>query len=220
MRRVVLFAVLLLCAVTAAVISAAGHALAQDPAKPNIVLIMVDDAGVGDFGSYNPQTPVVTPNIDALVADGLRFTRAYAGSTVCGPSRSALMTGYHMGHTPIRDNFNTAHLFDREVTLAEVLKTAGYATGGYGKWGLGAPGTTGAAERQGFDEFLGFYHQVHAHSHYTDRLYFSGQTHLIPANAGFSEPETGIVSNARVHQLTLRSRRVPIRAGRCSRRCG
>jgi len=176
-----------------------GPVAAQTSTKPNIIFIMVDDAGLGDFSSYAANTPVQTPNIDSLAASGMKFTNAYAPANVCGPSRSSLLTGLHQGHAPIRGNFNTAGIFDKETTVGEVLKTAGYATGGYGKWGIGSPGTTGAPERQGFDEFVGYYHQVHAHSHYPDRIYDSGATLLIPENSNFSEPETGLVSNTRKH---------------------
>lgn len=169
------------------------------PEQPNLVFILIDDAGTGDFTSYVPSTPVRTPNVDALAAGGLRFTRAYAGSTVCAPSRCSLMTGYHMGHCSVRGNFNTASIQDRDVTIAEVLRGAGYATGGFGKWGLAPPGAIGAPERQGFDVFFGHYHQVHAHTHYSDRLYRNGGTVRIPENAGFREPNPGLVGASYVH---------------------
>ena len=136
------------------------------PAKPpNIVLIMADDLGYGHLGSYG-QTKIRTPNIDRLAAEGMRFTQAYAGSTVCAPSRSVLMTGLHGGHTPVRGNLGDAHIRDSDITLAEVLKEAGYATGGFGKWGLGLADSPGHPLRQGFDDFLGYLHQVHAHFFY------------------------------------------------------
>jgi arylsulfatase A-like enzyme len=166
---------------------------------PSLVFILIDDAGIGDFPVYVPGSPVVTPNVDALAASGMRFSRAYAASTVCAPSRCSLMTGYHMGHCSVRGNFNTASIRDRDVTMAEVLREAGYATGGFGKWGLAPPGAIGAPERQGFDVFLGHYHQVHAHTHYSDRLYRNGETVLIPENAGFREPDPGLVGAPRVH---------------------
>ena len=134
-------------------------------AKPNIVLIMADDLGYGHLGSYG-QTKIDTPNLDALAAAGLRFTQAYAGSTVCAPSRSVLLTGLHGGHTSVRGNLGDAHIQDGDVTLAEVLKSAGYATGGYGKWGLGLAGSPGHPLSQGFDDFLGYLHQVHGHFFY------------------------------------------------------
>ena len=132
---------------------------------PNIVLIMADDLGYGHLGSYG-QTKINTPNIDRLAAEGMRFTAAYAGSTVCAPSRSVLMTGLHGGHTPVRGNLGDAHLSDSDVTLAEMLKAAGYATGAYGKWGLGLADSPGHPLQQGFDDFLGYLHQVHAHFFY------------------------------------------------------
>ena len=132
---------------------------------PNIVLIMADDLGYGHLGSYG-QTKIATPNLDHMAAEGMRFTAAYAGSTVCAPSRSVLMTGLHGGHTSVRGNLGDAHLSDSDVTLAEMLKQAGYATGAYGKWGLGLADSPGHPLRQGFDDFLGYLHQVHAHFFY------------------------------------------------------
>ena len=133
--------------------------------KPNIVLVMADDLGYGHLGSYG-QERIRTPHLDRLAAEGMRFTQAYAGSTVCAPSRSVLITGLHGGHTSVRGNLGDAHLRDEDVTLAEVLKSAGYATGGYGKWGLGLADSPGHPLRQGFDDFLGYLHQVHAHFFY------------------------------------------------------
>ncbi len=134
-------------------------------ATPNIVLIMADDLGYGHLGSYG-QTKIKTPHIDRLAARGMRFTQAYAGSTVCAPSRSVLITGLHGGHTSVRGNLGDAHIQHEDITLAEVLKKAGYATGAYGKWGLGLAGSPGHPLRQGFDDFLGYLHQVHAHFFY------------------------------------------------------
>ena len=171
--------------------------------QPNIIHIMVDDAGTGDFTSYFQNSPVQTPNLDALAADGLKFTNAYAGAVSCAPSRSVLLTGYHGGHTYLRSNNGSVSLRDRDVTIAEVLKTSGYATSGYGKWGVGQPGSPGAPELQGFDEFVGYYDQVHAHYHHPDRIYDTGFPLPIPENEGFNEPETGLVSDSRVHAHTI-----------------
>jgi arylsulfatase A-like enzyme len=134
--------------------------------KPNIIFIMVDDMGYHDLGCYGSKT-IRTPNIDRLAAEGLRFTDCYSGDTVCASARSTLMTGTHKGHTPVRGNSGGIPLFPGDVTVAEVLKKAGYATGGFGKWGLGNQGKDGAAERQGFDRFFGYYNQWHAHTYYT-----------------------------------------------------
>ena len=137
--------------------------------KPSIIFILADDLGYGDLGCYG-QTKIKTPNLDKLAAEGLRFTSFYAGSTVCAPSRCALMTGLHTGHAFIRGNAALA-LRPQDLTVAEVLKQAGYHTGLIGKWGLGNRDTTGVPQQQGFDEFLGYLDQVHAHDYYTDYLW-------------------------------------------------
>lgn len=143
---------------------------AQRTRKPNIVFIMADDLGYGDLSCYG-QKYFKTPNIDRIAAEGMRFTQAYSGCTVCAPSRSVLMTGMHMGHTSVRSNPGGVPILPSDVTVAEVLKSAGYATGGFGKWGLGDKGTEGAPWKQGFDEFVGYLHQVHAHFYYPEFLY-------------------------------------------------
>src|SRR3954453_23875937 len=96
--------------------------------KPNIVFIMADDLGVGDVSCYG-EKQYSTPNIDRIAREGMKFTQAYAGCTVCAPSRSVLMTGYHMGHTAVRSNPGGASIAADDVTVAEVLKKAGYAAG-------------------------------------------------------------------------------------------
>jgi len=137
--------------------------------KPNILFIQADDLGYGDLSSYG-QRNFKTPNIDRLAADGMRFTQYYAGSTVCAPSRSALMTGQHTGHTRIRGNARYP-LLPEDVTVAEVLKSAGYRTALIGKWGLGEAETTGIPTRQGFDYFFGYLNQRHAHNYYPSFLW-------------------------------------------------
>ena len=140
--------------------------------KPNIVFILVDDAGIGDFSTYGCSYGA-TPNIDRLAAEGMKFTHAYSGSAVCAPSRCVLMTGQHTGHVLRRANQSKDGLLSLpagQATVARLLHDAGYATGGFGKWGLGNPNTTGVAEKQGFDVFFGYYDQKHAHDYYTDYL--------------------------------------------------
>jgi len=132
--------------------------------KPNIIFIHADDLGYGDLSCYG-QRNFQTPNIDRLAQEGLRFTQYYAGSTVCAPSRSALMTGQHTGHTRIRGNARYP-LLPEDVTVAEVLKGSGYRTALIGKWGLGEAETTGVPTRQGFDYFFGYLNQRHAHNYY------------------------------------------------------
>ena len=136
------------------------------PKLPNLIFIMVDDMGYHDLGCYGSKT-ILTPNLDRMAKEGMRFTDCYSGDAVCASARSTLMTGYHKGHTPVRGNSGGIPLFPEDVTVAEVLKKAGYATGGFGKWGLGNQGKDGAAERQGFDLFYGYYNQWHAHTYYT-----------------------------------------------------
>lgn len=142
-------------------------AAAEAPAKsPNIIFIIADDLGYHDLGCYGSKT-IRTPHIDRMRAEGLKFTNCYTGAPVCAPARSTLMTGYHIGHTPVRGNSGGIPLFPGDLTVADVLKKAGYVTGGFGKWGLGNQGKPGAAEKHGFDTFFGYYNQWHAHSYYT-----------------------------------------------------
>ncbi len=151
------------------------------PQLPNIVFILADDLGYGDLGSYG-QKLIQTPNLDRLAAEGIRFTSAYAGSTVCAPSRSALMTGQHTGHTPIRGNAKIA-LGTNVVTVAKALRPAGYVSAIIGKWGLGNEGTTGEPNRQGFDEQFGFLDQTEAHDYYPETLVRNGARIPIQPNA-------------------------------------
>ncbi|MDQ3346644.1 MAG: arylsulfatase [Acidobacteriota bacterium] len=153
-------------------------ATAQRDAPPNILLIQADDLGYGDLSSYG-QTRFTTPHLDRLAREGTRFTQYYSGSTVCAPSRAALLTGRHTGHGWIRGNGSPATgdvpLREEDVTVAEVLKEAGYRTAIIGKWGLGQPGTTGMPSSQGFDHAFGFIDHRHAHRQYTDHLWRNGE---------------------------------------------
>lgn len=153
-------------------LAGAAAATAQPSAsrKPNIIWIMADDLGYGDVGCYGQQI-IRTPNIDRLATEGTRFTDVYAGCTVCAPSRSVLMTGRHTGHTTVRSNPGGVPILPEDVTVAEILKGAGYATGCFGKWGLGDIGTEGVPWKQGFDQFFGYLHQAHAHYYYPRFLY-------------------------------------------------
>jgi arylsulfatase A-like enzyme len=139
------------------------------PEKPNIVFILADDLGRGDVGCYG-QTKIQTPNIDALASEGLKFSQAYAGCPVCAPSRCALMTGLHTGHTLIRGN-DKVNLRQQDRTVAEILKANGYATTCAGKWGLGLPDSAGTPCKKGFDSFYGFMDQTHAHNSWPTFLY-------------------------------------------------
>ncbi len=136
---------------------------------PNIIFIMADDLGYGDLGCYG-QLHISTPRIDDLAAGGMRFTDFYAGATVCAPSRCALMTGLHTGHCWIRGNSKDG-LRDEDITIAEVLRQAGYVNGICGKWGLGQEDTVGIPTEQGFNYFFGYLDQTHAHNYYPTFLY-------------------------------------------------
>ncbi len=147
--------------------------------KPNIIFIMADDLGYGDVGCYG-QEVIQTPHIDRLAARGMRFTQHYAGNTVCAPSRCALMTGYHMGHAEIRGNKQAEPsgqwpISDQALTVAEILKKAGYKTGMVGKWGLGIDVNSGNPLRQGFDFYYGYLDQVLAHNYYPEFLIRNGK---------------------------------------------
>ena len=149
--------------------------------RPNIVFIMADDLGYGHLGCYG-QEKIQTPHIDRLAGEGMRFTQAYAGSTVCAPSRAVLMTGQHGGHASVRGNSGGIPLRENDVTVAEVLQQAGYTTGCFGKWGLGEAGTSGVPTEQGFDEFVGYLHQIHAHFYYPEYLWKNEEKFPLPGN--------------------------------------
>ncbi|ANH83576.1 hypothetical protein A8C56_23690 [Niabella ginsenosidivorans] len=153
--------------------------------KPNIIYILADDMGYGDLSCYGQQR-FRTPNIDRIAREGMLFTQHYAGTAVCAPSRSSLMTGQHTGYTPIRGNSTgnkkPAFMPDSVTTIAEIMKQAGYATGAFGKWGLGAVGSEGDPNRQGFDEFYGYISQGLAHSYYPDFLWHNQQKVLLEKN--------------------------------------
>jgi len=164
-----------------------------EPAVPNVIYILADDLGYGDVG-FNGQSKFKTPNIDRLAADGMVFTQHYSGSTVCAPSRSALMTGLHTGHTPIRGNKEIQPegqfpMPGSTYTLTEMLKEAGYKTGVFGKWGLGYPGSEGDPNKQGVDEFFGYNCQRLAHHYYPYHLWHNQEKILLDGNMGNSQED-------------------------------
>jgi len=161
--------------------------------RPNIVFILADDLGYGDLGCYG-QKRFRTPNLDRLAAEGVRFTQHYAGSTVCAPSRFTVMTGLHIGHATTPGQGQC--LEPERLTVAECLKTAGYATACIGKWGLGEEGTTGVPLKQGFDRFFGYLNQVHAHNYYPAWIWRDGEkVHLrnevVTATKGYAKGRGG-----------------------------
>ncbi|MBM3295102.1 MAG: arylsulfatase [Candidatus Aminicenantes bacterium] len=156
--------------------------------KPNVILFVGDDLGYSQLGCYG-EKKIRTPNIDRLAASGVRFTQAYSGSPVCAPSRCVLMTGYHTGHSHVRDNREIkpegqAPIPAGTVTLAELLKAEGYATAVVGKWGLGFPGSEGDPNKRGFDVFFGYNCQRHAHNHYPTYLRRNGEKIALEGNDG------------------------------------
>ena len=142
--------------------------------KPNIIFILADDMGYNVPGCYGGGT-INTPCIDSLAREGMLFSEAYSGCSVCAPARASLMTGLHTGHVSLRGNTGGIALPVRDTTFTRILKSAGYTEGGFGKWGLGDVGTEGVAENHGFDTFFGYYHQIHAHFYYTDYLWKNSQ---------------------------------------------
>ena len=159
--------------------------------KPlNIVFIMADDLGYAELGCYG-QELIRTPHIDGLAADGIRFTNFYSSSAVCAPARCSLMTGRHGGHAYVRDNYEIGEwdsyrgqlpLLENTVTLATVLKQQGYATGCFGKWGLGEPGSSGDPLKQGFERFYGYNCQRHAHNLYPRYLINDNRKEILEGN--------------------------------------
>lgn len=159
--------------------------------RPNIIYLMLDEWGYFESGHMG-HSELLTPNIDRFASEGMRFTNAYAGAPVCGPTRCVLLTGLHSGHTSMRVNDGFSPIRENEATLASMLKTRGYATGGFGKWGIGGRGTSGVPESHGFDEFFGYYDQVHAHTFYPQYLIRNSSEVPLAGNSGdsFYEGET------------------------------
>ena len=172
--------------------------------QPNIIYILADDLGYGDLSCYG-QKKFKTPNIDRLAKEGMLFTQHYSGSTVCAPSRSALMTGQHTGHTYIRGNKEVRPegqhpLPDSIQTMAETLKEAGYVTGAFGKWGLGFPHSTGDPTKQGFDTFYGYNCQRVGHHYYPHFLRSNLDSIPLEKNKGTA---TGTYAPNLIHEKTL-----------------
>ena len=158
-------------------------------AKPNVIYLMADELGYyepGFMGGKNIQTP----NLDRMAAEGVRFNNLFAGSSVCAPTRCTFLTGKHSGHTSVRANGGGTPLRADEQTIASILKPLGYATGGFGKWGNGGRDSTGVPEKHGFDTFLGYYDQVHAHTYYPPYLIRNSEEVKLEGNSGGSAGKT------------------------------
>lgn len=160
--------------------------------RPNIVFILSDDLSYRDIGAYG-QTRIDTPNLDRLYRESMRFPQGYCGAAECAPSRCSLMTGMHMGHARVRLNESVRgqeYLRAEDVTVAKVLKQAGYVTGFVGKWGIGTPGTSGVPYKQGFDHAFGYYDQVTAHGYFPDYLHRNEVQINYPENYGYDMART------------------------------
>ncbi len=163
-------------------------AQAQAAGQPNLIFILSDDMAQGDLGCYG-QKLIQTPNLDRLAREGTRYTQAYCGTSVCAPSRASLITGLHSGHCPVRGNWEIhpegqLPLPADTVTVAQILRGAGYATACMGKWGMGMFDTPGSPLRKGFDHFFGYNCQRHAHSYFPTFLYRDDQRFELPGNDG------------------------------------
>ena len=161
----------------------------KEPARPNVIYLMADELGYYEPGFMgNPN--IQTPNLDNLAAEGIVLRNMFAGSSVCAPTRCCFLTGKHSGHTSVRANGGGTPLRAEEETIASVLKKRGYATGGFGKWGCGGRDSTGVPEKHGFDLFLGYYDQVHAHSYYPPYLIRNSEEVPLEGNQGGSNGQT------------------------------
>jgi len=188
-----------LALLTILLLSCGEKPVAQEARTPNILLIMADDLGYGELGSYG-QKIIKTPHLDQLAKEGMRFTQFYSGAPVCAPARCVLLTGKHSGHAHVRGNDEWAArgevwdfakavnnpklegqrpIPDSIVTVAELLKTKGYKTGAIGKWGLGAPNTEGVPNKQGFDFFYGYNCQRQAHTFFPKHLWRNEEKHWL-----------------------------------------
>ena len=187
MRAMRFFIFCLLLATTAA--------FAED--RPNIIYILADDMGIGDLGCYG-QTKLKTPSLDQLAAEGMRFTRHYAGNTVCAPSRCVLMTGLHTGHCRVRGN-GLGTIPDSDMTVPKLLQQAGYTTACFGKYGLGKPLPDDDPQKKGFDRFYGYVDTSHAHNFYPTYLIADGKRFdlpnvIIPGSRKAGHEDTGVAT--------------------------
>ncbi|HEX6224814.1 MAG TPA: arylsulfatase, partial [Chryseolinea sp.] len=164
--------------------------------RPNIIFIMADDLGYGDIEPFG-QTLIKTPSLSRMAKEGIILTNHYAGTSVCAPSRCSLMTGLHTGHAEVRGNLQykirngQLPISDGAVTVAELLKTAGYTTGIIGKWGLGDTGTTGDPNKQGFDFFYGYTDQILAHNHFPEFLLRNGKKEFLRNTVEYLDSTAG-----------------------------
>ena len=172
---------------------------AETAVKPNIVFILADDLGYGELGCYG-QKKIKTPNIDRMAAEGMRFTNFYCGCSVCAPSRCTLMTGKHLGHATVRDNMQRGPGLEGQhpmepgtVTVAQLLKKAGYATAIIGKWGLGMPQDHSSPLDFGFDHHYGYLCQGMAHTYYPPYLWRDDKQEPLAGNPAYFYGQRGVI---------------------------
>ena len=164
----------------------------KETPPPNIVFILADDLGYGEVGCFG-QEKIKTPHIDALAKEGVRLTEHYSGSPVCASSRCVLLTGLHTGNAEIRNNREVGGwgpdepegqlpLSANTNTIGSSLQKNGYATGAFGKWGLGGPESVGHPNKQGFDTFYGYLCQRVAHNYYPTHLWNNETKEMLEGN--------------------------------------
>ena len=164
----------------------------KETSPPNIVFILADDLGYGEVGCFG-QEKIKTPHIDALAKEGVRLTEHYSGSPVCASSRCVLLTGLHTGNAEIRNNREVGGwgpdepegqlpLSANTNTIGSSLQKNGYATGAFGKWGLGGPESVGQPNKQGFDTFYGYLCQRVAHNYYPTHLWNNETKEMLEGN--------------------------------------
>jgi arylsulfatase A-like enzyme len=193
-------------AIAPVILAALWATLSFASARPNVVLIMADDLGWGDLGCYGQQK-ILTPRLDRMAEEGTKFTSFYCGLSVCAPSRAVLMTGVHTGHATVRAN-NCATIPNGdaipfhadEITLARAMQKAGYATALFGKWGLGELKSTGAPLAQGFDDYVGYLNQTHAHNYWPEFLWKNDRRIALPNVVHPTRiPGSGIATTRKVY---------------------
>ena len=184
-----------------AVILGAFTASAADTAKPNIIYIMADELAYFEVGFMGGKE-ILTPNIDRLAASGVIMKNLLSGGPNCAVARCALLTGKHTGHGSVRANSTSSAIRADEKTIAEVLKSRGYAVAGFGKWGIGGRDSTGVPEKHGFDQFFGYYDQAHAHSYYPPYLIRNSEEVPLPGNKGGAKGQT--YSHYLIHDAAMK----------------
>lgn len=169
--------------------------------RPNVIYFMIDELAYFETGFMGNRN-ILTPNIDQIASGGIVFKNLFAGGSVCAPTRCCLLTGKHSGHTSVRSNGGGTPLRAEEETIASMLKRRGYATGGFGKWGCGGRDSTGVPEKHGFDIFLGYYDQVHAHTFYPPYLIRNSEEVPLEGNNGGSSGKT--YSQYVIHEAAIK----------------